>query len=46
MTAQRRISELAIGAIPILLLLGLWWYLAAFKVAPATLLVQLYTCSG
>lgn len=38
MTAQRRISELAIGAIPILMLLGLWWYLAAFKVAPATLL--------
>lgn len=38
MTFQRRISELAIGAIPILMLLGLWWYLAAFKVAPPTLL--------
>ena len=38
MTMQRRISELAIGAIPILLLLGLWYYLAAFKIAPPTLL--------
>jgi NitT/TauT family transport system permease protein len=38
MTMQRRLSELAIGMIPILLLLGLWHYLAAFKIAPATLL--------
>ncbi len=38
MTMQRRISELAIGMIPILLLLGLWHYLAAFKIAPPTLL--------
>ncbi len=38
MTAQRRMSELAIGTIPILMLLGLWWYLTAFKFAPPTLL--------
>ena len=38
MTAQRRMSELAIGTIPILLLLGLWYYLTAFKIAPPTLL--------
>lgn len=38
MTASRRLSELAIGLIPILLLLGLWQYLTAFKIAPPTLL--------
>jgi ABC-type nitrate/sulfonate/bicarbonate transport system permease component len=38
MTAGRRLSELAIGLIPILLLLGLWQYLTAFKIAPPTLL--------
>ncbi len=38
MTAGRRMSELAIGLIPILLLLGLWQYLTAFKIAPPTLL--------
>jgi NitT/TauT family transport system permease protein len=38
MTVQRRLSELAIGLIPILLLLGLWYYLSAFKIAPPTLL--------
>lgn len=38
MTAGRRISEYAIGLIPILILLGLWQYLTAFKIAPPTLL--------
>jgi NitT/TauT family transport system permease protein len=38
MTASRRLSELAIGLVPILLLLGLWQYLTAFKIAPPTLL--------
>jgi ABC-type nitrate/sulfonate/bicarbonate transport system permease component len=38
MTASRRLSELAIGLIPILILLGLWQYLTAFKIAPPTLL--------
>jgi NitT/TauT family transport system permease protein len=38
MTATRRLSELAIGMIPILILLGLWQYLTAFKIAPPTLL--------
>jgi NitT/TauT family transport system permease protein len=38
MTASRRLSELAIGLVPILLLLGLWPYLTAFKIAPPTLL--------
>lgn len=38
MTAGRRLSELAIGMIPILLLIGLWQYLTAFKIAPPTLL--------
>ena len=38
MTLQRRISELAIGLIPILLLLGLWHGLTVFKVAPPNLL--------
>lgn len=38
MTARARLSELAIGLIPILLLLGLWQYLTAFKIAPPTLL--------
>lgn len=38
MTATRRLSELAIGMIPILLLLALWHYLTVFKVAPASLL--------
>jgi len=38
MTASRRLSELAIGLIPILLLLGLWQYITAFKIAPPTLL--------
>jgi ABC-type nitrate/sulfonate/bicarbonate transport system permease component len=38
MTAKARLSELAIGMIPILLLLGLWEYLTAFKIAPPGLL--------
>ena len=38
MTARTRLSELAIGMIPLLLLLGLWQYLTAFKIAPPTLL--------
>ena len=38
MTAGRRLSELAIGLIPILMLLGLWQYLTAFNFAPPTLL--------
>lgn len=38
MTMNRRIGELAIGMIPILMLLGLWEYLTAFKIAPPTLL--------
>ncbi|MFZ5692303.1 MAG: ABC transporter permease [Pseudomonadota bacterium] len=38
MTARMRLSELAIGMIPILLLLGLWEYLTAFKIAPPSLL--------
>ncbi|HWV54685.1 ABC transporter permease [Pseudorhodoplanes sp.] len=38
MTAKTRLSELAIGMIPILLLLGLWQYLTAFKIAPPGLL--------
>lgn len=38
MTAGRRLSELAIGMIPLLLLLLLWQYLTAFKIAPPTLL--------
>lgn len=38
MTVNRRLAELAIGAIPILALLGLWEYLTAFKIAPPTLL--------
>jgi NitT/TauT family transport system permease protein len=38
MTAKVRLSELAIGVIPILLLLGLWEYLTAFKIAPPSLL--------
>ena len=38
MTATRRLSDVVIGAIPILILLGLWHYLAAFRIAPASLL--------
>lgn len=38
MTVGRRLSELAIGMIPILLLLGLWEYLTVSKIAPPTLL--------
>lgn len=38
MTLTRRLSELAIGMIPILILLGLWQYLTAFRIAPPTLL--------
>jgi ABC-type nitrate/sulfonate/bicarbonate transport system permease component len=38
MTAGRRLSELAIGLIPILLLLALWQYLTAFNIAPPGLL--------
>ena len=38
MSIGRRMSELAIGMIPILLLLLLWQYLTAFKIAPPTLL--------
>ena len=38
MTARMRLSELAIGMIPILLLLLLWHYLTVFKIAPPTLL--------
>lgn len=38
MTAGRRLSELAIGMIPILILLGLWHYLTAFNIAPPSLL--------
>lgn len=38
MTMNRRFAELALGMIPILMLLGLWEYLTAFKIAPPTLL--------
>ena len=38
MTINRRLAELAIGAIPILALLGLWEYLTVTKIAPPTLL--------
>jgi ABC-type nitrate/sulfonate/bicarbonate transport system permease component len=38
MTTRARLSDLAIGMIPILLLLGLWQYITAFKIAPPTLL--------
>ncbi len=38
MTARSRLIELAIGMIPILMLLALWQYLTAFKIAPPSLL--------
>ncbi len=38
MTVNRRVSELILGAIPILLLLALWQYLTVTKIAPSTLL--------
>jgi len=38
MTFQRRLSEIMIGLIPILLLLGLWQGLVAFQIAPSNLL--------
>ncbi len=38
MTVRARLSELAIGMIPILLLLALWQYITAFNLAPPTLL--------
>ena len=38
MTMNRRVSEFILGAIPILLILGLWEYLTITKIAPPTLL--------
>jgi len=38
MIVNRRVAEIIIGAIPILMLLGLWEYLTVTKIAPPTLL--------
>jgi ABC-type nitrate/sulfonate/bicarbonate transport system permease component len=38
MTARRNIAELAAGALPILMILALWHFIAAFRYAPPTVL--------
>ena len=38
MTARRNIAELAVGALPILVILALWHFIAAARLAPPTVL--------